>query len=368
MKRTIATTALACIVALILAADAGAQALSFTAPEIRRLRKELKADSAAAEIFEGFRRTASRAVNDVPNPIANIRSQGLLQGDPIKTASLKAVEDVWKMHALALVYRVDGKKAYLPKVREFLLAWARENKASGGPIDETKLEEAFIAYDLVRADLSKNDRQVIDAWLESIATAELNSAYAAEPRSTARNNWNSHRIKVIVQIAKAIHTTKFDSAIAAELDKQFLRNLNPDGTSFDFHERDALHYHIYTLEPLLKAFIALNRADGRNYFDYQTPQGASVKRSVDFLVPFVTREKEHIEFANSKVAFDRARASNGEKGYQPAAFVPSRGIIVLALADYFDPSYGTLIAKVGDRYQNYLDWQLLMNRVRKPVN
>jgi hypothetical protein len=114
----------------------------------------------------------------------------------------------------------------------------------------------------------------------------------------------------------------------------------------------------------LKAMIVVNRAMGKNYYAFESPAKSSVQKSVQFLVPFVSGEKTHGEFANSKVKFDRDRAANGEKGYVAGhSFDPKNGIVVLSLAAYFDPSLMELINRVNGN--TYYDWQLVLNQVRK---
>lgn len=341
-----------------------AQYASLNKKELHRLQTEIAKDDAVKNLFSHFKARADKALGEAPNPIEKIRSEGLLMGNPLKTATLKAVEDVPKIYVLALVYRLSNQSVYLNKAVEFLLAWAKLNQASGNPIDETKLHEAIVAYDLIRNNIKPGDRSVIDNWLASIADAEVNSPYAKPERSTSKNNWNSHRIKIITLIACTIHQEKYYETIDKELKDQIQKNLYPDGTGFDFKERDALHYHIYDLEPLLTTAITLKRATGRDYFNYQSPTGSSIKKSVDFLVPFVTGEKTHVEFVNSKVRFDRERAKNNEQGYQLKNFVPSTGIGVLSQASYFDPQYIKDIQK-STQNNDYLNWEMVINAVRK---
>jgi hypothetical protein len=349
---------------VLLSASVQAQYVSLSAGEIKTLKSAIQKDEKVKLQFEPFKEQAAQALTQAPNPIEKVTSQGLLQGNPAKTASLKSVEDAPKIYALALNYRLYGNEACLNKAQEFLTAWARTNKATGDPIDETKLEDFFTGYDLIRNKMAAPQRTEVDNWLESIALAEINSASAKPDKTTAKNNWNSHRIKVITQIVYTLHAKKYYDQVNRLIEQQIGQNLYADGSSFDFAERDALHYHIYTLEPLLKAMIAVNRASGKNYYAFESPVKSSVQKSVQFLVPFVTGEKTHGEFANSKVKFDRDRAANGEKGYVAGhPFDPKNGVVVLSLAAYFDPSSLKLINQVNGN--TYYDWQLVLNQVRK---
>jgi len=349
---------------------ANAQVVGMTNVEIKHLRNNIDTNNSAPstykKAFHPFLINAQNALTETPDPIEEILSEGLLEGNPAKTATIKAVADAYKVYSLALVYRLYGDKAYLDKATEFLLAWSNTNKATGDPIDETKLEDMITGYDLVRNQSSPQNKKTIDNWLESVADAELNSASSKPGRGTAINNWNSHRIKIIALIAYTIHTKKYDGFITTELEKQLAINLNPDGTTHDFVERDAFHYHTYDLEPLLTTCIAIYRATGKDYFNYQTPNGSSIKKCVDFMIPYMLGDKTHGEFVNSKVPFDLKRAKNNEKGYQAGTlFKPESGLTTLSLAAYFNPDYIPVIKQTMVKDPYYFNWQLALNSVKR---
>jgi hypothetical protein len=203
--------------------------------------------------------------------------------------------------------------------------------------------------------------------MEAIADAEAKSEYATPGRGTAINNWNSHRIKIITLINYTLQNKKYEEFIIQELEKQLAVNLNPDGTTHDFMERDAFHYQTYDVEPLLTTCIILYRATGKNYFNYQTATIASIKKCVDYVVPYMTGEKQHPEFVSSKVPFDAERARNNEKGYAPGTlFIPANGLTMFSLAAYFDPAYLKTIQKAAQN-THYFNWQLALNGVREKV-
>src|SRR3569833_2931846 len=107
-----------------------AQMVSLDQKEIIKMRKDIVHDKQYQDVFEPYKQRAFRALGETPNPIAEILSQGLLAGDPRKTASLKALEDADKIYALAFAYMVLGDKKFLDKADVFLLAWAKVYKAT----------------------------------------------------------------------------------------------------------------------------------------------------------------------------------------------------------------------------------------------
>lgn len=351
-----------CFFALMaMALCAKAQIISLDKKEIALMCKVVKSEDMYKKVFDPFQTTADKALNETPNPIETILSQGLLAGDPKKVASLKALEDANKVYALALAYKYANKKKYLDKATEFLTAWAKVNHATEDPINETKLEDLITAYDLIRNDIKHADRTLIDGWMHAMADAQLNSGTAKGNKGTAINNWNSHRIKMFTLIAYTVHDTSYQSAITQALEHQLNININPDGTTHDLLERDAFHYQTYDIEPLLSACIAIRRATGKNYFTWKTANGSTLKKCVDYMTPYMTGEKTHPEFVKSKVPFDKKRAENGEKGYAPGTlFEPLNGIYMFSLAAFFDDAYIRVIRKAAKDH-NYLNWRMALN-------
>jgi hypothetical protein len=292
-------------------------------------------------------------------------SEGHLATDPKKLRTIKSLKDINTIYSLAIVYRIMNDRSYLNKLAEFLTAWATVNKPQGNPINDTKFEDLFTAYDMVKNDISLDQKKVIDDWLIKMAAEEIRTG-KNKAKTTSFNNWNSHRLKVIGCIAYILNNDEYKKYIDEELPVQIEKNLLPDGSGFDFLERDALHYHVYTLEPLISLATVLKRATGKDYYNYTSTSGASINKSVNFLVPYVTGEKTHGEYVNSKVAFDKKRAENKEAGFEIGAnFKPVNGIPVIIQAAYFQPSLMEAVKKATDNKNVYPNWQAVLNAVNK---
>ncbi len=328
-----------------------------------------KGSSRAVEVkslYESQQRDADETLGEDPHPIDTIRTEGLLQGDPKKTATTLSLKDMHKMYALALVYRVSKDKKYLDKLGQFLTAWAGTNHPKGDPIDDTNLDPVIEAYDMVKKDLDPEQDGKVREWLLATADTERTAVYNRPARATSWNNWHSHRLKIVGEIAYAIGDTALENYTIRALREQIGRNLNTDGSSSDFVSRDALHYHVYDLEPLLKLAIVLKRTTGVNYYTYESPAGTSIKKSVDWLLPYLNGEKTHAEFVNSTVDFDRKRAQNGEASYKAGTlFEPKNGIATLVLADYFDPHLLPLAIRLTGKENLYPSWQAVVNELMK---
>ena len=339
-----------------------AQFVSLNDKQIDALRSLIKDDKTAAKQFAYYQRWADSALNDEPNPIDTITTEGKLQSDPKKEATKKAIRDFRKMYSLALCYRIKIDDTYLNKVTAFLLAWSLANHSKGDPIDDTNLDGVFECYDLIKAKLTEEDKTLVNKWFQNIASAEIRNRKPG--RQTSFNNWNSHRLKVIGEVAYCLNDATLKAYIKNQMPEQLNANLLADGSSYDFHERDALHYHCYDLMPLIKLAVILKKAEGIDYYNYQTTQKASIAKSVAFLIPFVTGTQTHPEFVNSKVAFDLARAKNGEKEYTTGhLFDPNEGIPVLAIAAWFQPEYIDVVKQVRNNNSRFTDWQSVLNEI-----
>lgn len=352
------------VVLLLLSASAKAQYVSLNDKEIQNLKDLIAKDADAKKLYSEYQAIADAAVNTNPNPIDTIRSEGLLKGNPKKEATAIAMRDMRKMYALAITYRIDGEKNYLSSLASYLTAWAKVNVGRGDPIDDTNLESAIEAYDLVKTKLKADDNAVIVKWFRQTADIEIAVHKRGMNKETGYNNWNSHRLKIVGMIAYVINDADYKKYVDEDLKRQLQKNLMPDGSSIDFKLRDALHYHVYDLEPLLRLAIVLKRATGVDVYATTAENGASIKKSVEWVVPYITGEKTHGEFVNSTVKFDLARAKNGEAEYKAGTlWNPKNGFKTLALAAYFDAQYNATIKTVKQTKSDYTEWQLVLNKV-----
>jgi hypothetical protein len=121
-----------------------------------------------------------------------------------------------------------------------------------------------------------------------------------------------------------------------------------------------------------QALALAARQNGIELYNYQAPNGASLARSVDFLVPYCEGRKSHAEWVHSKVKFDRERAEAGEKGFiVGAAFDPREARRVLELAAFFEPGLLPLLARLSsapaasNAPPRYPTWQTVLNEARK---
>jgi Alginate lyase len=354
------------LLAGLLLGQAALGQVSLTPGAVRHLKELIRADATVRSLFDSLRSIADAALQDDPNPIDTLRTEGLLQGDPRKAATWEALRDLPKLYALAVAYRVTRRQEYLDKASVFLIAWADSNFSRGDPIDETNLDPAIEAYGLISRSLVPGENHRISRWLNRIAQAEIHAPFNDSTRTTAHNNWNAHRLKIVGEIGFAIDDKTLQNYAIAGIKQHIGRNLLPDGRSEDFVSRDAVHYHLYDLEPLLKLAIVIKQATGVDYYRYEAPNGASIKKSVDWLLPYLDGRQTHAEFVNSTVEFDKRRAQNGESSYKAGMmFEPRSGVTTLLLAAYFDDNLLELARRLLGSEEKYPVWQAVLDGLKE---
>jgi hypothetical protein len=126
---------------------------------------------------------------------------------------------------------------------------------------------------------------------------------------------------------------------------QIRDNLRPNGESVDFKQRDAIHYVLYSVEPLLEAAL-LSQRQGRPLFTTVGPAGQSLGRSLDWLSAYASGEKVHEEFVHSRVRFDAERAAAGVAGFS-GTFAPVKARWTFWLAAQLDGKWAALSASLG---------------------
>lgn len=277
---------------------------------------------------------AYRLLVAVPNPIPNISMEGKLTNDPSRLATIKSLHDIGKIYRLAYAYKITNDVKYLAKTKELLLAWTSVYRASGNSINESHLQELFEGYRWVRPSLNYKETQLIDNWLRTIAEKELNIKYN-DDRST--NNWNNHRLNIIGQIGYLIEDDEYVKYALDGFKSQVEDYLYVDGSSSDFTKRDALHYHSYGIYPLLN-LAKIAARNGVDLYNYESPSGSSLRKSVQFLYPYFSGDKTHIEFINSTADWDR--------NYERELWVPKNDLYILELAYFFDDEALPLIQKI----------------------
>lgn len=302
-------------------------------PEVIR---ELGQSGISGELEEKLKLEWALICKDTPEPIFEIRYEGLLDNNPARVKTVRHLVDMDKLALFSWHYAIYEDGRSLEKMKEFSLSWAETFKATGNPINENKLLPVVYAYIMIQSDLNREERETMRKWLIDMAVAEIDND------RVPLNNWETKRINLVGTIGIILENETFLSW-AEERTRYYLEHaLFSDGTSRDIRQRDAISYHVSGLKPLLQFLITLEneRGRGRDFFHYSTTTGASIARSLDFVVPYARGEKVYRQWENSKVPLDQERASAGLEKYQPGvAYDPEQSYETMAMAGFFDSTY-----------------------------
>ncbi|HEV3104403.1 MAG TPA: alginate lyase family protein [Trinickia sp.] len=296
---------------------------------------------------QALMRSVSARLNDQPKPLERLHTEGTLPHEGIYDQSIEAEKDLDLMRDAALVWRATADDRYLKLVDRFLFAWATTYRPSFNPIDETHFDAMILAYDMTASALPVKTRNATVAFIETLANGYV-ERIGSEPRplsGTYRNNWESHRVKLVAMAAFTLDERKLIGAAQRLFIEQVGNNIAPDGATVDFAERDALHYVTYDLEPLVVAALAARRHN-RNWLAERAANGASLALALDWLVPYALGEKTHDEFVNSRVALDAKRRESGLPGTS-GPWNPARAAELFHLAARLSGRYAPVAIRLS---------------------
>lgn len=272
--------------------------------------------------------------------MAHVHVEHSLPGQGTHDASVEALRDFTIARDLALAGRISGDSRFVDAAAKLVGPWADVYSPSLSPIDETNFDSLFIAWDL----LPETARQPAKAKMEKLIRAFATGYLQTPPqRSTAVNNWNSHRVKLATLAAFASGDEHLITQAHERFKEQLHNNIDSRGKTYDFTQRDALHYVVYSLEPLLMAALAAQQ-HGQNWWNDEDNR---LSLALNWLRPYASGEKTHIEFAKTTVNWDHVRRDAGLKGFD-GVFDRKKARLAFVLASRFDRQYVELATNLRD--------------------
>jgi hypothetical protein len=303
--------------------------------EVENFRETIKKVPAAKEIYDSIYIAAINLLNHQPRPLEVVHYEGLLDTNPKRVNTMKSFADI--DNVVTFIYAGYGtdNPQFGQKSKEIITAWAKKYKPTSNPINENKFTAFFWAYHLYKNYFSKTEQEIVENWMHEIALAEKNR------KQTPNNNWEAKRLKIIGIIGSILQDENLMNYSVEGYKKFIATAYFADGTSNDLHHRDALSYHVSGIKPCLTAFINLSQFNPEfNLYDYETENGASIKKSVEYVIPYATGEKQRKEWINTKVELDKKRAAAGIEKYQPGKlFDPKQAWEMFQWACYYNPEW-----------------------------
>lgn len=285
---------------------------------------------------------------DAPHPMARVHTQGTLPHQGIYDESVRSERDWTVALRAAVAWRRSGDPGLLAQVDSYLRAWADTYQPSFNPIDETNLDQLFSAYVLTHDALSTDTRVAMGHLIRNLGEGYIHRVQQHRDSTYINdiNNWQSHRIKLIATAAAALNEPAM-LAIARQLFlAQVAANIHVDGSTVDFAQRDALHYVVYDLQPLVQAALAVSPYGSDDWLQVPSGSGSTVASALAWLAPYADGEQAHEEFVHTQESFDIERRQAGLKGYD-GAWDPHTSAALFAYASVLLPQYRALSKKLG---------------------
>ncbi|GBQ49637.1 hypothetical protein AA0498_1032 [Acidomonas methanolica] len=287
-----------------------------------------------------------------PAPLSRLHTEGTLPHQGIYDESIAAKRDLPLMRDAALAWRAGAGTVWLDFSRRYLMAWVATYRPSLNPIDETGFDALIDTYAIIGPSLPPDKRARVRDYLHAWVAGYIEAIGHHNTRSTWTNNWQSHRVKLVTMMAVALDDTSLFDAARTLFRAQIAANIAPDGETLDFRERDALHYVVYDLQPMVQAALAA-RTRGEDWYRWMGDDGASLAKAMAWLTPYASGEKTHEEFVHSTVRFDAIRAQAGLKGYS-GPFDPRSAGALFWLVSELDPSLRPLAERLMPRPPSFV--------------
>jgi hypothetical protein len=262
----------------------------------------------AATLVSGAQANLART----PHPRAVVHTQGLLPHEQDRDASLVAREDWHDALLQALAWTVSANVAHAAKAVAYLEAWLPLYTSSANPVDEAEFVDLLFGFDLVQARLSAATIDTARALGRRMAQGYPGERRVGDP-STGLNNWQSHRVKLATAGAFLAGDAELIAAAREAFFAHVARNIDSNGVTYDFGQRDAMHYVVFDLEPLIVA-ASIAAAHGEDWYGAPQLQGR-LAAALRWLGPYAAGKLPHQEFVHSTVRFDARRAAAHVEGY-----------------------------------------------------
>lgn len=324
--------------------------------EATRLKEVIFTHADARILYDSLVSLASDALKHKARPLGKIYYEGLLDTNPKRINTIKSFDDINNTATLIYAGYASDNPEYGEKIRQIVVEWAKTYRPDGNTINENKFIVFFWGYHIYKDLFSLEEQQVVEAWINEIGFKQMNR------ESTPNNNWEAKRLKIIGLAGGILQNKKYMEYSIDGFKRYISTAYFPDGTSNDLHTRDALQYHVSGIKPCLSAFINLSKFDKRfNLFNWESENGSSIRKSVEYTLPYATGEKQRKEWINSKVELDKKRAEAGIEKYRSGKlFNPEDALEMFEWACYYNHDWHMIFEKT-EKVKYTSSWIGLLN-------
>jgi len=191
---------------------------------------------------------------------------------------------------------------------------------------------------------TSQDRKGLREWTYKFMAWVESTKYGQKEYRRNNNHGTFYDMNMALQALYIGDEAKAKKVIQHYMETRIEKQFNPDGTQI-FEMRRANNYDYHRCNLMIAFDIAqlADRFDDLDVWNYQTSGGAGLKRAVDFLLPYLTEEKEWPYFRKEKFtvpAYDRwrllqrAALGYGDRNFDKAA---------MKIREFHSPSIDHLI-------------------------
>ncbi len=331
-------------------------------PQLQHLAVLVASDEEARALAEQIVSNAQSALSRGPEPLEVIEYEGLVNTDQRRVATVASLNQMGDIARLFRAWQVNQNAQVAAHLRRLIRAWTGRYVITGNEVNENKFCPLLMAYASLRETFSPQDVRDIDAWVRELGTIHYGRSLAPDGVS---NRYVKH-LRLTALCAQILDEPRWADAALEGARRMIDHGLFADGSSHDLRERDSLTYHGSAVKGLIELSLLVGTPDGEPpLYDWVSPSGASIRNSVNYVIPYATGEKTREEWRNSKVELDRQRSAAGIAQYQPGKlYEPREAKTLLELACFYEPTLRPLVAKLSDSpAERFPTWMTLMSGV-----
>ena len=333
-------------------------------PRLEALRELVRSDEEAAAVVASLERGVASSLDAEPHPLREIHYEGLVTTDPRRVVSVQSLREMVAVAQVLRYWQATGDRRAAAMLRRFITAWAATYQVTGNDVNENKLYPLLVAYHAVRDGFNERTRGDVDAWVQRLGEHHLEAVRESDHLT---NRYTKH-LRLLAICAGVLDRGEWDGAVEAGVKRFVSQSLRGDGSSLDLERRDSLGYHTSALRPLVELAMLAGEGGGELY-RWESPDGASIQKSVNYVVPYAMGEKTHEEWVHTTVQLDRDRAAAGLEKYRPGRlYDPRDAVRLMEEASYFDPDLLRVVRHLrGSEAERFDSWQALVNEAAGAV-
>lgn len=249
-----------------------------------------------------------------PDGLPYIRKDGETNPEVLKIPDHENLMTFFKtVNLLSLAYYYTGDEQYAARAAEWLRTWlitpetrmnphlrfsqqvrGVDKERGTGILDGREFSSTIDAIGMLRLSrsLTPADNQALDRWFMEYYQW-LTESPNGKSESNARNNhgtwYDVHTSAVALFVGKK---EKARQIMEEAKEKRIAYQFSPEGEQAEEFARTlSWHYCQFNLTALFR-LAALSKHTGVDLFNYSTQDGRSIRKGLDYLIPFAFKEKE----------------------------------------------------------------------------